>query len=197
MNEIPPTHARRQLHTRQVSCTGYLRDDGLIDIEGRLLDTKANDHQSVERMIPAGEPCHLMHLRLTVDLDFVIREVKAVTEAAPLSGCNQITPAYQALVGLRIGPGFTRQVNLRVGGVRGCTHLTELLGPMATTLFQTASGLRRQAELERAAREPGFDPAQPFFIGTCHTFHPEGEAAQALDQRWQEENLIAKRSHDQ
>ena len=38
-----------------------------------------------------------------------------------------------ALTGIRIGPGWRRQVQERVGGVRGCIHITELLWPLATT----------------------------------------------------------------
>ncbi|MDH4610460.1 DUF2889 domain-containing protein [Pseudomonas sp. BN102] len=197
MNDTSSHEKRQPLHTRQVSCTGYLREDGLIDIEGRLLDTKTHDYQSLERMIRAGQPCHLMHLLMTVGLDFVIREVKAVTEAAPMSRCGRITPAYESLVGVKVGPGFTRRVAQLLGGTRGCTHLTELLGPMATTLYQTAYGLRRQAELERASRDPAFEPARPFVIGACHTYHPEGEAAQRLDQRWQEENRIASATREE
>ena len=31
---------RKPLHHREVICQGFLRDDGLIDIEGQLTDTK-------------------------------------------------------------------------------------------------------------------------------------------------------------
>ena len=38
--------AREPLHRRQIDITGYIRDDGLWDIEGHLLDTKAYDTDS-------------------------------------------------------------------------------------------------------------------------------------------------------
>ena len=51
---------RKPMHTRTVQCRGYLRDDGLWDIEGHLVDTKPYDIPSEDRggTIPAGEPLH-------------------------------------------------------------------------------------------------------------------------------------------
>ena len=31
-------HARRLVHTREIICNGYLRDDGLIDVESTMRD---------------------------------------------------------------------------------------------------------------------------------------------------------------
>ena len=64
---------------------------------------------------------------------FEIKEVEAVTDAGPYEICPEITANYGKLVGLKIGVGWTREVQKRVGGVHGCTHLRELLKPMATT----------------------------------------------------------------
>ena len=36
MKELAPAAPRALLHTRQVQCTGWEREDGLFDIEGRL-----------------------------------------------------------------------------------------------------------------------------------------------------------------
>jgi hypothetical protein len=36
--------------------------------------------------------------------------VEAATEHGPYALCPEIAPSFQALVGLRIGPGFTRAV---------------------------------------------------------------------------------------
>ncbi len=183
-----PTHqpGRRLLHTRQVTCTGYLRDDGLIELEGRLLDTKPSDLVDVYRYVRAGEPLHQMRVIMLVDGDFVIRKVSAVTEAAPTPECPGIASAYAALEGLRIGPGFTQQVRARMGGAQGCTHLTELLGPMATTLYQSSMPLQVEAMRQRAIAEPGYEPPKPFVIGGCHAYRVDGEPARRLQERWGE-----------
>ena len=38
---LPDPVPREPLHTRRVECRGYRRADGLWDIEGHLVDTKA------------------------------------------------------------------------------------------------------------------------------------------------------------
>ena len=43
---LSPPAEREDRHHRQVSCHGYARKDGLLDIEGELIDTKAYDFPS-------------------------------------------------------------------------------------------------------------------------------------------------------
>jgi len=172
---------RTPLHTRQVTCSGYLRDDGLIDIDGHLLDIKHQDHNAYYKLIPAGAPVHQMRVRLTADLQFVIHNLEAVTEDAPTPYCPQVADVYKRLIGLKIGPGFKKQVAQRVGGAQGCTHLTELLGPMATTLYQSTFDLIWNAERQRAASDPDYVIPTPWVIGTCHAYRQDGEAVRT---RW-------------
>ena len=47
---------------------------------------------------------------------------------------------FDELVGLKIAPGWRRQVQAAIGGRHGCTHITELLGPVATVAYQTMYG---------------------------------------------------------
>lgn len=183
---------RRLLHTRQVSCTGYERDDGLFDIEGSLLDTKGADTDFPYGTVPANGVLHYMRIVMTVDRDLVIRRIRTVTDKAPTPVCSDINKAYAALAGIRIGPGFRARVAERIGGVKGCTHLTEMLGPMATTAIQTLAPLLRMHLRQRAAREPDFQLPPHWVIGTCHAYHPEGDAARRVSE-WQPV-VIAKQS---
>ena len=153
---------RERIHDRHVHCAGFHREDGLWDIEGHLVDTKTYPFDNAFRgRIDPGVPIHRMRLRITIDDELLIHQVEAVTEHAPYSICPDITPNFQRLVGLRIGPGFRRELAKRVGGTEGCTHLTELLGPMATTAFQTMAGRRRRQQ----SADPG---KRPRFLDTCH-----------------------------
>ena len=155
---------RTLLHTRTVTCTGYQRDDALWDIEGHLVDVKTYDFENRHRgKVRAGVPVHEMWLRLTIDDDMLIHGVEAATDHAPYAMCPDITPRFAELEGLRIGPGFHREVHKRVGGVKGCTHLVELLRPLATAAFQTLVAKRRKHEAD--ASEP---PRRPMFLDTCH-----------------------------
>ena len=72
--------AREHIHNRTVECRGYRREDGLWDIEGRLVDVKTYTFHNNERGdVPPGEPVHEMWIRLTVDDDMKIHGVEATT----------------------------------------------------------------------------------------------------------------------
>ena len=165
---------RELVHDRTVICRGWRRADGLWDIEGHLVDTKSYGFPNEFRgTIEAGEPIHDMWLRITVNDRLVIQDAEAATEAGPYRICGDITPAYKVLVGLTIRPGFTKTVRNRLGGVHGCTHLTELLGPMATTAYQTAWASREQKHGPAKARRELTRP--PGHLNTCHALATDGE----------------------
>ena len=164
---------REPIHTRNIECRGYRRGDGLWDIEGHLTDVKAypftNDYRGT---IVPGESLHDMWLRLTVDDKLSITAVEAVTDNGPYHICGNITPNFQRLVGLSIRPGFTRKVKELLGGVHGCTHLVELLGPMATTAFQTIFPILHRERIDRGQTEPSKRPA---LLNTCHAYASDSE----------------------
>ncbi|TAJ40131.1 MAG: DUF2889 domain-containing protein [Reyranella sp.] len=190
---LSPPVGRQHLHTRRVVCQGFFRDDGLWDIEGRITDEKTYDHANEWRgALKPGDFVHDMSIRLTVDHKFTIVDVEAVTDKSPYRMCGDIAPDFRKLIGLRIGGGFHRAVRDRLGGVHGCTHIVELLGPVATTAFQTVSSGKAR-ELNRAHRAKSGDlpkPAtveaaakprrRPYVIDTCHAWAADG----AVVKRW-------------
>lgn len=133
--------AREDRHNRQVTCRGFARKDGLLDVEGELIDTKAYDFpSSTHGVIASGTPVHHMQVRITIDFDMVIQHAEAVTVHGPYAICPKGADNITGLIGLQIGPGWKRKVQTAIGGPKGCTHITELMGPMATTAFQTLYG---------------------------------------------------------
>jgi hypothetical protein len=189
---LSPPVGRQHLHTRRVTCQGFFRDDGLWDIEGRITDTKTYEHPNEWRgPLKAGEFVHDMSIRLTLDHKFTIVDVEAVTDRSPYSICGEAAPDFRKLVGLRIGRDFHREVRARLGGVHGCTHIVELLGPVATTAFQTVSSSKAR-ELNRAhraksgdlppakAKQPAKPPRRPYVIDTCRAWASDG----AVVKRW-------------
>lgn len=165
---------RELLHTRRIELTGYKRADGLYDIEGHLKDTKTYDRDSAGVVRRAGEAIHEMRLRITVNLDFVIVDAHAESTVVPYPGyCDVIGPEYKQLIGLTLKPGFTRETRRLFGGVNGCTHLTELIGGVATAAFQTMS------EQINAAND-----TQPFQLDGCHALATDGEAVRKFYPKW-------------
>lgn len=172
---LPEPPAKRQpLHRRTIEIVGYRREDGLYDIEGRLLDSKDVEFPVGGRRKPPGEPVHDMWLRITVDRELRIVDAAASTDAMPYEGeCGRITPDYAKLVGLSIGPGYLRHVKERLGGLHGCTHLTELAASLATAAFQTFAG-QGLAPPER--RPPQLD--------RCHALDSHGPTVARFYPKW-------------
>ena len=72
-------------------------------------------------------------------------------------------------------PGFTRNVKERLGGVHGCTHLVELLGPMATTAFQTIYPILFRERAERGEDAAPGKKRRPSLLNTCHAYASDSE----------------------
>lgn len=161
---------REHIHSREIRCRGYRREDGLWDIEAVLEDTKTYSFANHDREgIASGEPIHRMHVRLTVDDDLVVRAAEAATEAGPFSICGDIAPRFAALAGLRVGPGWRKAVLARMSGVHGCTHLTDLLiGPVTQTVMQTVGPARARRSSAPATG------VRPPIIDTCHALAADG-----------------------
>ena len=169
-----PAGAREPLHRRSIEIRGYRREDGLFEVEGHLVDTKDFDFKLAAGVRPKGEPIHEMWLRITIDRNLVIVDAAAATDAMPYAGeCDAITPDYRKLVGLAIRPGYTQKVKELFGGVRGCTHVTELATVLATATFQTLAGQRLQ--------DPG---RKPFQLDKCHALDTHGRAVARYYPKW-------------
>ena len=169
-----PTSPRQTLHHRDISVRGYKRDDGLFDIEGHLHDTKAVDFNVASGRRHAGESLHSMGLRITIDRTLTIVAAEAATDAMPYVGyCDQITPDYKKLIGLTIRPGFSGRVKELLGGTSGCTHITDLVGIVATTAFQTIAGQGFQSVGDK-----------PFQLDRCHALALASPAVARYYPQW-------------
>lgn len=165
---------RRLMHKRSIECEGYLRSDGLWEVEARLVDIKPftqRDHYRGE--LKPGEPVHDIGLRLVVDDSLIIREVETTMRATPFPTCIEVERILQRLVGERIGKGWREIVRNKIGRLETCTHLSELLGPAVTALFQTMSYGKRPEGRDSMDHQRGASE-RPFFIGGCHSWRTDG-----------------------
>jgi hypothetical protein len=168
------TVERELLHTRRIELCGYRRTDGLYDIEGHLKDTKSYDRVLNGILRQAGEPIHELSLRITIGTDLTIVDARAESVAVPYAGqCDAVPPEYRKLIGMTLKSGFMREIRSLFGGVNGCTHLTELVGAVATAAFQTMS-----EEINAS------DTQQPFQLDGCHALRTNGPTVQVFYPKW-------------
>lgn len=167
---LPSPAPRRRIHTRQISCESFRRDDGLWDIEARIVDNKNYRYrEQVRGARQPEEPVHEMTMRVTIDGDMVVRDIEVATLSAPYATCHNVAPAFRKLVGHKIGGGWRRIVQECVGGVKGCTHLRELLLPVATVAFQTLGGWPEDG------RPYALNSERAHFVDGCIAWAADGE----------------------
>ena len=108
---------RRPMHKRTIECDGYLRDDGLWEVEARLVDTKPFGHQDHFRgELAAGAPVHDIALRLAVDDSMTVREAETTMRVTPYPTCVEVEPILSRLIGESIGRGWRELVRRKSAG---------------------------------------------------------------------------------
>ena len=166
---------RERLHRRSVSFDGFRRPDGLFDIEAHLVDVKDHDCELLSGVRPAGIPVHDMWVRLTIDREFVVRAVETNIAGMPYPGdCDRIAPAYQKLVGTNLLRGYRKHLHDLLGGVHGCTHVTEMLSYLPTAAVQTFAGLARE--------DTGHH--KPLQLDRCHALETTNDAVRRYYPKW-------------
>ncbi|TCK04313.1 DUF2889 domain-containing protein [Marinobacterium mangrovicola] len=164
---------RTLVHNRNIDVRGYIREDGLWEVEAVLGDTKSHIISLPDRGdIPVGEHLHYMSLALALDESLTIKEVRARMEDTPHADCPGAERSYQALVGVRIGSGWLDEAKAAIGRVAGCTHLTELLPVLATAAIQTIHGYKLQ-HIEGFGRT---EKDKQRMLNSCFGFRQEGRA---------------------
>lgn len=140
---LPPSVGREHIHTRRVVSQGYLRADGLWDIEAGIEDTKTYFARNADgRERQPGEPIHHMQVRLTLDDTLKVIDAVAAMPATPFDECTPAADPVRGLIGATIGPGWRKAIDEAMGGIRGCTHVRELIAAMATVAYQTIPNYR-------------------------------------------------------
>jgi hypothetical protein len=171
---IEHTKPRREIHHRTLDMRAFARDDGLYDVEARLVDTKPYDFvrlTNAERW-PANQPLHDLRIRLAVDDDFVVREIQASSDVTPFGICKEAERTLAVLIGERIARGWSSRVKERLRGAASCTHLMEMLIPMGTTALQGIRALRNEAGVNPEDRIDKID--------SCYAFARDREIVQRV-----------------
>jgi hypothetical protein len=173
---VSPDVERKEIHHRQIDLRFFQRSDGLYEVEGHLIDRKAHPFRRMfqDEDTPPGTPLHDIVVRLVVDDGLLVHDASATMAATPFNICRGAENSLAPLKGLRIGTGWNKRVRELLGGAASCTHIMELLGPMATTAYQ---GLAPQ----RVARmtQQGNDEHKSK-IDSCHAYAGHREVVARL-----------------
>jgi hypothetical protein len=166
-----PNITKEELHFRRIDMRAWRRSDGLFEVESRLVDRKAFDFVRPRsgKFVSAGDAVHELGVRLVFDAAFEVKAISTFTDAAPFDHCPDGGKALQSMVGVRMTSGWGKEVRSRLGGALSCTHLMELLVPMATVAYQSMGGLARNAA------EPLDPSGRPKKIDSCYAYGAQQE----------------------
>jgi hypothetical protein len=177
---LPAAAADRQLkHRRSIDVQVFARADGLWEVDATLTDVKTRDAPMRSGLRPAGTPIHQMLLRLVVTPQLDIVQAGSETSWMPYPPtCSDHGDAYGRLVGLNLLKNFRGAMRERVGGVLGCTHITELAQVLPTAVVQGMVGEVIDTRGEHAGA------SQPFQIDRCHALRSDGDVVREVYPRW-------------
>ena len=160
MNETP---SRRAMHRRSIDHQTWLREDGILEIESRLVDAKAYDTRvGFGRELAAGQALHDMTINILLGPDGLIRAIRLRMDSAPFKICSEVIQRFETLRGASMGKGWNALLSRRFAGVGGCRHLVDLLRGMGTVAFQSMY------------REDWTRDTVNRFSDSCYAFRSEG-----------------------
>jgi hypothetical protein len=145
-----------------------------------LVDTRpwAEDGTSVVTV-------HDMELRVTVRAaDLTITEASAEMRTFPHAECPAITEAFAGLAGLSVTRGYTREVQRRFGGPKGCSHLEQLARSLGPVVVQAVTSRRARQVAQGGATDLLSGGDSPWARDSCHIWAEGGVADQKLDAGW-------------
>ncbi len=163
-------YQREELHLRRIEMRGYRRSDGLFEVEGWVTDQKTDEFTipAPGRTVPAGDFVHRMGVRLVFDESLMVHEVHTMTRDAPFEHCAEGGRALSSMKGVRMVSGWTNEVRSRLRGAASCTHLMEILIPMATAAHQSLGYIR----INQPARVD--ENGRPRQIDSCYGYAADG-----------------------
>jgi hypothetical protein len=167
------------LHRRSIEYEAFDGGEALL-VVGRLRDSRpwADGGRSIAVV-------HDMELRVTVGIsDMTISEASAQMHAFPHSECPGIVQAFAALAGLSVARGYTRAVQTRFGGPKGCTHLEQLARSLGPVVVQAVTSKRAQAVSLGLSDDLLAAGASPWARDSCHVWAEGGVADQKLAAGW-------------
>jgi hypothetical protein len=174
------------LRKRQIEFCSYPLERERLIVEGWFRDERlVRGYAWNGRELPPGV-VHLMCVRLLLgEWPLLILDAEAEMIEVPYDMCVKGVKGVERIKGLRIASGFSEEVFRRIGGAKGCTHLTHLVvaaGPAAIHGFRTFQTQARRPLPSKLEEIEGID----FWIDSCHVWRKNGKLIQKIESFFDE-----------
>jgi hypothetical protein len=167
------------LHRRTIEYEAFDAGETLV-VVGKLRDARpwAVGTEAVALV-------HDMELQVTVRVDdMTIVESVARMHTFPHAECPAIEQAFAGLVGVSVARGYTREVQSRFGGPKGCTHLEQLARSLGPLVVQAVTSRRARAVSRGESTDLLSGGDSPWARNSCHIWAEGGVADQKLAAGW-------------
>ena len=170
------------VHERRIEVRTYPAKDDRVVVEGWLRDERfcQNFHWSGKERQP-GIVHHMCVRMLVGDWPLTILDAEAEMPGVPESLCLETKNSVEKIIGMKIVGGYSDEVRRRLGGVKGCTHLSHLIvvmGPAALHGFWAQAMRRPQPVPESVDKIPGLE----LLVNSCQLWAEDGPFLEMIKQ---------------
>jgi len=120
-------------------------DGDTVIVEGELKDHRYQSVYDLTGMKQNAGPIHHLAVRLLIRIKSMeILDAEAEMLHVPHEECKIIRESISDIIGLKIKGGFIKNVQKKIGGIKGCAHITHLLTVMSQAVFQGVVVVQRK-----------------------------------------------------
>ncbi len=124
-------------HGRMINMKTYVVDDDTVIVEGELKDDRYQAVYDITGTKLTAGPIHHLVIRLLIrGKSMEIEDAEAEMLHVPHEECKITRESIADIIGLEVKSGFIKNVQKKIGGIKGCAHLTHLLTVMSQAVFQ-------------------------------------------------------------
>lgn len=183
MNRLKGLIKGAPVHERGLEIRTYPLEDNRIITEGWLRDERFMPGYDWEGNQWAPGVVHRICVRLLIGgWPLSIVDAEAEMPDVPHELCPATLESVKNVVGMNIVSGYGDQVKERLGGIKGCAHLTHLIVAMGSAALHGywAHRSRKRGPLPRSLEQiPGFS----FVINSCQIWKEGGPLIRMIKER--------------
>jgi hypothetical protein len=162
----------KKIHNRQIDITICTCDSDHLIVYGQLKDNRLVPTYSLSMERREPTTVHGMRIAMKVALkSLAIVAIETETPHIPHEECGPVKNCLEKIVGLQLKPGFSHNVRQRIGGPKGCIHLTTLLLAMAPAALQ---GYWTHNDRDPEKRKLTREQMDHYLVDTCYVWRREG-----------------------
>jgi hypothetical protein len=167
-----------KIQSRTIEIASHECGDEHIIVCGELYDRRLVKTYTLEEM--PREPATVHHMRICMKVTvrtLTIEEIEAELPQVPHGECAEMHRTLEEIKGFTLSRGFSSRVRKKLGGRKGCIHLTTLLLAMAPAAMQ---GYWVHNDRKPERRNISGEHLEHYLVDTCRVWRREGPLVQKI-----------------